>query len=80
MPIRIYCRPNDPASLYNIVRKSLQRERNIYTFKAQNFKYEGELQQYHFGGGFYNGSWVKNRREGKGSLKLENGTEFKGTF
>ena len=35
---------------------------------------------YHFPGGVYNGMWARNMREGKGSLKLSNGTEFRGTF
>lgn len=35
---------------------------------------------YHNQEGVYNGGWVRNKREGLGSLKLNNGLEFKGSF
>ncbi len=35
---------------------------------------------YHYADGLYNGEWKDNKKHGDGTLKLTNGTEFKGLF
>ncbi len=35
---------------------------------------------YHYSEGLYNGEWQDNKKHGDGTLKLNDGTEFKGRF